>query len=166
MKIPLDAIVVKQFSISLIALLIVVSSPASAFETSPEDGETGFPVDGEIVIEFDDRMEIYSVEVDISPDPMYPIQLIWSDNHRVLTIRPGVDLLPNRRYTVQVTGEDFAGHNVTESFSFETGFNPSQDRDERELISSKIIPIFIVIVIVAIIAVYIALKGIRKKKGK
>ena len=166
MKIPLDAIVVKQFSISLIALLIVGSSPTAAFETTPEDGETGFPIDGEIIIVFDHEMDVSTVDVDISPDPVYPVQEIWSNNDRVLTLRPTVNLLDHRTYTVIVTGENLTGQQISESFSFETGAHPARDDDERELISGKIIPIFIVSVIVAIIAVYIALKGIRKKKGK
>ena len=156
---------VSIISIILVSLILSPSS-ASAFETTPEDGETGFPVDGEIIIEFDDPMNVSTVEVDISPDPVYPVQETWSNNNKILTLRPTVDLLPHRTYTIHVTGEDFADHNIAETFSFETGLHPSQEEDERALISSKIIPIFIVIVIVAIIAVYITLKGIHQRKGQ
>ncbi len=151
-------------SIFVIAAMIIGPSSATAFKTSPEDGETGFPVDGNIIIEFDDPMDTSTVDVIFSPDTVYPVEEVWSNNDRILTLRPTVDLLDHRPYTVHVSGEDLTGHLVDETFSFETGFHTEDD--ERPRISSYIIPIFIIIAIIAVIAVYITLKGIHLKKGQ
>lgn len=164
MKLHLDVIDVKLFSIIVIAAMVIIPS-ASAFETTPEDGETGFPVDGDIIIEFDHSMDRGTVEVDITPDTVYPVQRIWSNDDRTLTLRPTVDLLGHRTYTVHVSGESLTGQPVDETFSFETEFHPSTDEDRRSAISNLIIPIFIIIAIVAVIAIYITLKGIQQKKG-
>jgi hypothetical protein len=155
---------VRILTMFIIAVMVMGPSSAAAFETTPEDGETGFPIDGEIIIEFDERMDTESVNVHFTPELTYPIQTTWSDNDRVLTLSPTVELLPHRNYGVVVSGENMSGHQVWESFSFETGFHPEEDR--RPYISSLIIPIFIIIAIVAIMAVYITMKGIRQKKGQ
>ena len=156
---------VRLFSIIVIVAMVIGPSSTTAFETTPEDGETGFPVDGDIIIEFDNSMDIGTVEVDITPDTVYPVQRTWSNDDRTLTLRPTVDLLGHRTYTVLVSGESLTGQLVDETFSFETEFHPSLDEDRRSSISSLIIPIFIIIAIVAVIAVYITLKGIHQKMG-
>ena len=152
-------------SIIIIVALVIGPSSATAFETTPADGETGFPVDGRIIIEFDDPMDTGTLDVDITPDPVYPVEKVWTNNDRILTLRPTVDLLAHRTYTIQIHGEDLNGHNVVETFSFETGYLTAKDDDGRPRISGYIIPIFIIIAIIAVTAVYITLKGIRKKKG-
>lgn len=151
-------------SIAVLLSLILFSASAAAFETTPEDGETGFPVDGEIIIEFDYPMDTETMEVDISPDPVYPVQRIWSNNDRILTLRPTVDLLPHRTYSILVTGENNSGHFVYERFDFETEFYPEEDR--RPYLSGIIIPIFIILAIVTVIAIYFTMKGIHQKKGQ
>jgi hypothetical protein len=153
-------------SIIVIAAMVIFPSSAAAFETTPSDGETGFPVDGNIIIEFDNPMDRGAVEVDFSPDLIYPVARTWSNDDRILTLRPTVDLLGHRTYTVVVSGESLTGQNVVETFSFETEYHPSTEEDRRSAISGLIIPIFIIIVIVAIMAVYITMKGIHQKKGQ
>ena len=153
-------------TIIVIAAMVIVPSSSTAFETTPEDGETGFPVDGNIIIEFDHSMDRGTVEMDITPDPVYPVERTWSNDDRTLTLRPTVDLLGHRTYTVFVSGESLTGQPVSETFSFETEFHPSTNEDRRSAISNLIIPIFIIIAIVAVMAVYITLNGIRKKKGQ
>lgn len=152
------------FSIILLIPLILASSSASAFETTPADGETGFPVDGEIIIEFDDPMDVGTVDVDFSPDTVYPVQEVWSDDNRVLTLRPTATLLEYSIYTVHVSGEDENGGAVGEVFSFETGSTSTQDESEEISGYGILIVMFTIVIIVTLIAVFISLKRIRQKK--
>ncbi len=89
--------------VSLIALLLGPAT-VSAFRSTPENGEKDFPVDGWIIIEFNNTMEIGTVDVDITPDP-YFVEKIWSNDDRTLTLKPTLNLLENKNYTIHIRGD-------------------------------------------------------------
>jgi len=177
----------KLFSIVSIALLVamvLVPASALAFETQPEDGETGVPIDTKIIIDFDDEMDTSTVEVDVSPDPIYPVREDWSNNDRTLTLTPTVALLEGKTYRITVSGENITGGTISETFSFKTeaqkGFLETLEdlfagfwEDFKELALGIII--FIVIVVIGYIISKIGAKiftkaldrvGINKVAGK
>jgi hypothetical protein len=115
--------------ISIIMLFALIVAPVSvtAFETQPEDGETDFPTNGKIIIEFNFTVEIGSLELDITPDPVYPIEKVWSNDDRTLTLRPTVNLLEDKEYTIHISGDylDDANGTFDETFSFTTETPPT-----------------------------------------
>jgi hypothetical protein len=112
--------------VSLIAL-ILGSASVCAFSSQPADGETDFPVDGKIIIDFNDTMDRDSVEWSISPDPVYPVHAEWSNDDMTLILTPTVNLLEDKEYTVYVKGdyENASLGEDSDSFSFTTETPPS-----------------------------------------
>ncbi|UCF08508.1 MAG: Ig-like domain-containing protein [Thermoplasmata archaeon] len=171
-------------SIVFLTALIMVPATATAFETQPEDNETGFPIDGKIIIDFDEPMDVGTVDADISPDPVYPVKKDWSNNDRTLTLTPTVSLLEGKTYTVYVTGQNVSGGSISGNFSFKTETPPTfletiEDlfkgfwEDFKELALGVII--FIVIVVLGYIISKIGAKvftkavdriGLNKVAGK
>ena len=104
-----------------ITLCMLVVAPVMAYQTTPDDGTTDVPIDGSIVIDFDDPMRVGSVEISIEPDTFYPTEKRWSNNDRTLTLMPTISLLNERSYTVTVTGENLTGGAITPiMFNFTT----------------------------------------------
>jgi hypothetical protein len=171
-------------SIVFLTALIMVPATACAFETQPADGEKNFPIDGKIIIDFDDPMDTGSVEVDISPDPVYPVEKRWTNNDRTLTLTPHLGLLEGKTYTIQITGENETGASISETFSFKTETPPTfletmEDllvgfwEDFKELAVG--VAIFIIIVVIGYIISKIGAKvftkaldrvGLNKVAGK
>ncbi|UCG70204.1 MAG: mechanosensitive ion channel [Thermoplasmata archaeon] len=114
-------------SILLMAALILGPATASAFETQPEDGETDYPVDGKIIIEFNYTVEIGSLELDITPDPVYPVEKRWSNDDRTLTLVPLTNLLEDKEYSIHVSVdyENETLGSIDETFSFTTETPPT-----------------------------------------
>ncbi len=112
--------------VMLLVLLVMLTASATAVRTTtPREGASDYPIDGRIVIEFRERMNTSTVDIEIEPDPVYPVQKEWSDDDRTLTITPTASLLNDEEYTVHVEGETVDGEEVTESFSFTTAPKPS-----------------------------------------
>ncbi len=108
-------------SLIVIALSMLVVAPVMAFQTTPDSGTADVPIDGSIIIDFDDSMRIGSVEVFIEPNPVYPIERSWSNNDRTLTLTPTLSLLNDRPYMITVTGENITGESIVPiSFNFTT----------------------------------------------
>ncbi len=118
-----------------IAVLLIFLSSVAAISTTPEDGKEDYPIDARIVIEFEERMNVSSVRVEIRPDPIYPVQKEWSNNDRTLTLTPTASLINEREYEVRVTGEDINGVSVDSSFSFTTEAQPSLTQTITDLFS-------------------------------
>lgn len=107
-------------------LILIVSATAAAVSHTPEDGKEDYPIDGRIVINFDDRMDVPSVSVEISPDPIYPVREEWSNNDRTLRLTPDVPLINDQEYTIRVTGQNITGEEIDPvEFSFTTEARPS-----------------------------------------
>ncbi len=120
----------------LILLMMIFASPAIAISSTPSHGTTDYPIDGRIIIHFDNRMDLSSVEVDIRPDPVYPVQREWSNNDRTLTLTPTTPLTNDQEYRVRITGRYYNGTDITPyEFSFTTEASPSLMETVRELLS-------------------------------
>lgn len=108
-------------SLIVIALSMLVVAPVMAFQTTPDNGTTDVPIDGSLVIDFDDPMRVGSVEVFVEPNPVYPIERTWSNNDRTLTLTPTIGLLNDRYYMITVTGENVTGESIAPiTFNFTT----------------------------------------------
>jgi hypothetical protein len=114
-------------SLVLVAALILGPVTASAFKTQPESGKRNFPIDGKIIIEFNYTMDTGTVVVDITPNPVYPVEPRWTNDDRTLTLRPTTNLLEDKNYTIRVTGdyENKSLGSVDESFYFRTETPPT-----------------------------------------
>jgi hypothetical protein len=119
--------ILSVLSIMVLVTLILGPVCVSAFETTPADGEKGFPVDGKIIVEFDNSMDINSVDWDVTPDPLYPFVPEWKNNDRTLIFTPTVNLLEDRNYTIRITGdpENTTYASVDETFTFRTETPPT-----------------------------------------
>jgi hypothetical protein len=120
----------RTFSLVIIALLVaLIFGPAcvSAFETTPADGDTDYPVDGKIIIEFDYEMDITTADWDVTPDPIYPFVPEWANDNQVLILTPTVNLLEDKEYTIRITGDpkNTTYAPVDEIFSFRTETPPT-----------------------------------------
>ena len=115
--------------IILMAALLFGPASVSAFETDPVDGETDFPIDGRIIIEFNYTMNIGSVNegLTISPDPVYPVEKRWSNDDRTLILVPLASLLEDKEYTIHISGDydNESLGSVDETFSFRTETPPT-----------------------------------------
>jgi small-conductance mechanosensitive channel len=157
---------VKIFSIvSIVFLIALVMVPATAcaFETQPADGTKGFPIDGKIIIDFDDPMDVGSVDVDFSPDTVYPVKEDWSNSDRTLTLTPTVSLLEGKTYTIVVSGENNRSESISETFSFKTETAPTFLETMEDLLLGfwedfKELALGIIIFIVIVILGYIISK--------
>ncbi len=108
-------------SLIVIALSMLVVAPVMAFQTMPDNGTMDVPIDGSLIIDFDDPMRVGSVEVMIEPNPVYPIERSWSNNDRTLTLTPTIGLLNDRYYMITVTGENITGESIAPiTFNFTT----------------------------------------------
>ncbi|MFO8109408.1 MAG: mechanosensitive ion channel [Thermoplasmata archaeon] len=104
----------------LLVLAMVLGSVSAVRQTTPRDGAEEIPIDGKIIIDFEDTMDTGTVEVSISPDPIYPVQKEWSNSDRTLTLSPTSSLINGREYTITVTGDNITGESISHTFSFET----------------------------------------------
>ncbi|UCE73233.1 MAG: mechanosensitive ion channel [Methanomassiliicoccales archaeon] len=111
----------------VLAMLFLIPASASAFKTTPVDGRSDFPTNGKIIIEFDHTMDIGSVEVDIIPYPVYPVEKRWSNDDRTLTLIPTANLLEDERYILHISGdyENETLGSMDYTFSFRTEAPPS-----------------------------------------
>ena len=108
-------------SLIIIALSMLIVAPVMAFQTMPDNGTLDVPIDGSVIIDFDDPMRVGSVEVMIEPNPVYPIERTWSNNDRTLTLTPTISLLNDRSYIITVTGENVTGESIAPiTFNFTT----------------------------------------------
>ena len=153
---------VKVFSILFLIVLILIPSSVMAFKTTPRDGETDFPVDGKIIIEFDYSMDITSVDWEVTPDPIYPFIPEWTNDNQILNLTPTVNLLEDKEYTITVTGDppstDTINASVDETFSFRTETPPTEDGDMGSWVYSILIA---VLIIIAIFVIFISLNRNR-----
>ncbi len=159
-------------SLIVIVLSMLVVAPVMAFQTTPDDGTTDVPIDGSLIIDFDDPMRVGSVEVSIEPNPVYPIEKRWSNNDRTLTLTPTISLLNERYYMITVTGENVTGESIVPiTFNFTTevplGIMDTLTGFFEGLVDSFLdslygILIFVIILIIGYIIAKIAAKIIHK----
>lgn len=108
----------------LLVLTMVMGSVSAIRETTPRSGADEVPIDTKITVDFMSRMDTDSVEVSISPDPIYPVRRDWSNNDRTLMLSPTVSLINDETYTITVSGENITGEPVSHTFSFTTESAP------------------------------------------
>jgi hypothetical protein len=115
----------RAFSLVIIAIMVaLIFGPAcvSAFETTPADGDTGFPVDGKVIIEFDYPVDKASLDrgLEITPDPVYPVEKRWSNDDRTLMLVPFPSWAEDKEYRIDINADyTNASHgSVDETFSF------------------------------------------------
>ncbi len=119
----------------LILLCTILSSSVIAFSTTPRDGASDYPIDGRIMIEFDERMDVGTVEIDIDPDLVYPIRRNWSNSDRTLTLTPDTNLINDEEYVIRVTGQDINGTAVDRTFRFSTEARPGLTETLKDVFS-------------------------------
>ncbi len=163
-------------SLIVIVLSMLVVAPVMAYQTTPDNGTTDAPIDGSMVIDFDDPMRVGSVEVSVNPDPIYPIEKRWSNNDRTLTLTPTVSLLNDKSYTITVTGENETGETIDPIiFSFSTEVPPGiadtlsgffGGLAESFLASLYGILIFLIILVIGFLIAKVAAKVICKVLDK
>ncbi|MCK5039070.1 MAG: Ig-like domain-containing protein [Thermoplasmata archaeon] len=163
-------------SLIVIVLSMLVVAPVMAYQTTPDNGTTDAPIDGSMVIDFDDPMRVGSVEVSVNPDPIYPIEKRWSNNDRTLTLTPTVSLLNDKSYTITVTGENETGETIDPIiFSFSTEVPPGIADTlsgffgglvESFLASLYGILIFLIILVIGFLIAKVAAKVICKVLDK
>ena len=159
-------------SLIVIVLSMLVVAPVMAYQTTPDNGTTDAPIDGSMVIDFDDPMRVGSVEITVNPDPIYPVEKRWSNNDRTLTLTPTVSLLNDRSYTITVTGENTTGEAIDPIiFSFSTEAPPGimdtlsgffGGLADAFLASLYGILIFVIILVIGFIIAKVAAKVICK----
>jgi methionine-rich copper-binding protein CopC len=89
--------------------------------TSPDDGSNGKAINSNILVTFSEAMNPGSVSVSINPSVNLGAASFKSANSAV-EFNPPADLAGNTTYTVNVSGKDVAGNDLTgsSSFSFKT----------------------------------------------
>lgn len=157
----MESRICKKIIILIFGILLLSPSSVTAFETDPVDGETDFPVNGKIIIEFNYSMDIATVDVALTPDLIYPFVPKWTNNNHTLTLKPTVSFMKDKRYTIHVTGdyENNTHGSVNETFSFTTEIQESSGSDEEEF--RLLAPI--IVIVLAIIMVIIFLRIIKKE---
>lgn len=157
----------------LLTLIMVMSLgiPVAGFQSSPANGAIDVPVDGSIVLEFNETMIIGTVMVDLTPDPVYPMEKVWTNNDRTLTITPVVSLLNERSYTVHVTGEAMSGNHTDQTFAFSTEAAPTIMETLSDFFSGMYdaivgslfgIAIFIIILVIGYVVAWVVKKAVHK----
>ncbi len=108
----------------LLVLAMVLGSVSAIRSTSPSHGARDVPIDSKIIIDFQESMVPGTVEVDISPDPIYPVQREWANDDMTLILTPTSSLINDQRYEITVTGENIEGESIHRTFSFRTEEKP------------------------------------------
>jgi small-conductance mechanosensitive channel len=162
--------------VSLIMAMLVSGSVIGEVSTSPETGEMDVSVDTDIIISFDQPMDINGVNLTFDPDPGVTITREWSSSNNRLKLVLSESLSYDQKYTVtadgyQATDDEFASISVTFTTEPEPiillGFNL---QEPLPLVGFSLFNLimFIVVLIVGIIVVRIVGRAVKKSllRGK
>ena len=120
MKVKRKSIIPGIFAIVSLFCIIAFSGSVMGISTTPADGEEDVPVDVEIIIQFDDLMDIGTVIVSFDPDPEITFTREWSNSNSKLKLSSSESLSYEKKYTVSVSGMQQDGNFTTHSFTFIT----------------------------------------------
>jgi small-conductance mechanosensitive channel len=159
----------------MLFVILVSSSVMGEISTTPEDEDKDVPVDTELIIQFDDKMDTGSVDVVFDPDPGLTFTREWTLSNSKLKLTPSDSFSYEKKYTASITGDNDNGTFTTLSFSFTTESEPIvlfglNIEEPLPLIGISLwnIILFIVVLIVGMIVVNIVGRSVKKSllRGK
>jgi small-conductance mechanosensitive channel len=175
MRIGKNSLALGMAIIVALICLMIFSGNVVGVTSTPEDGEKDVPVDADIIIQFDDKMVIGSVNVTFDPDPGFSLTREWSLSNSNLKLIPSESFSYEKKYIVSVSGESDDGNFTSHSISFTTesekiillGFNI---QEPLPLVGFSLwnLIMFVVVLIVGSIIVKIVGRSVKKSllKGK
>ncbi len=145
-----------------------ISSP-SVFLISLDKNASNVPVNTEIMIEFNEPMNIESVDSAISIEPYEKFSCSWSNDNQTLTITFSELLSYKTLYqlSIEPTAEDLAGNKLDDMFEFEFTTEEKPKEGKGDLLRNSFFFILVLALIsVIIIAILIIVFVISKNKKK
>lgn len=84
---------------------VIIPDPPTVVSTVPDNSSTGIAINAPLTITFSNEMKEQSVEASISYSPHISANYSWSQDSKILTITPSLDLQNDKTYSVLISAE-------------------------------------------------------------